>query len=438
MRRIASLFLSLVLVCTLCIPAFASFETSHSVPITSLREAATSLLTELLERQFEANKSGSTIYTDDILSDTPGTELYKQYLYWYSGKCTATQEYWTDYEYNLNVDSVDGNTIIFVADLKYGRTCSKYQSEAYGFKYQIDLAEHDGKLLISYIDSDEMNFYGFKNRITGGTRSNSLGVDTISPITKSTLDAMITDYANMKAAMNAMEVNAADVIDMETSYEAYLETADSDAAARATTATYAYERERGRRYADLYYTESGRNTCFENFDEEGGDCTNWVSQCVWAGYGGWTDGDSVATMTANIAARKRMQPSNNIANWSGHANGAGDAWANVTAFWNLVVSNPSIGPRGTDHYDGVKWSTSGMQSTEVVTGQVLQLRNGSSGRYAHSVFVTGGTNDSFANIKITQHSPFNRIMLDELIDNWGGTSSCYMRQLKFSSANFNS
>lgn len=360
-------------------------------------------------------------------------------MYWYSGKCSATEEYWTDYTYSLDFETIEDGMLIFNADLSYGRTCSLYHSEAYGFEYRIKLAEIDGQYYISYIDSEEMNFYGFKNKVSNGLGNPvALACENVSAVSIDDLDAMIADYVDMKEAMNSEVINPAEVVDMEEEYEAYLEAMDSGVNVETTSSLYSYERERGRRYADLYYTEAGRNTCFANFAGKGGDCTNFVSQCVWAGYGGWNDGDSKATMEENIKNRKRMQPSTDLANWFGHANGAGDAWANVSDFWNLVDSDPDIGPRGSCEYDDVKWSTSGMKSTEIVTGQVLQFRDGSSGDYAHSVFVTGGTNDSYSNINITQHSPFNKRGLDEVIDDWGGNSSCYMRQIIFDSAYFNS
>lgn len=437
MKKTMSLFLAIITILTIsCTTAFA---TEVDFDEATLRDEGTSLLTKLLERQFDANKTGEHIDTSDILANMPGTELYRQYLYWYSGKCNAAQEYWTDYDYSLDFAFIDGDSIVFKADLSYGRTCSKYHSEAHGFEYRIQLIQQDNKFLISDIDTEEINFFNFKIRLSPGVEDVAvLTSDSISTVSENTLDAMIAGYAEMKNAMTSMVIDSADIVDMEEEHETYLEAVDAGTIAEPIATSFSYDRERGRRYADLYYTKGGLNSCFKDFGGEGGDCTNWVSQCVWAGYGGWADGDSVATMTQNINDRKRMQSSSNLANWFGHKIGAGDAWANVSDFWDLVTSNPSIGPKGTGHYDEKKWSTSGMKSTEIVTGQVLQVRKGNSGKYEHSVFVSGGTNDSFANIKITQHSPYNRIMLDELIDSWGGSTSCYMRQLKFSSANFNS
>ncbi len=429
MKKGLSFGLAIVTILTmLCVPAFAS----PGVDEATLQKEGTALLTALLDRQFNAFMTAESIDTSDIFANTPGTELYKQYLYWYTGKSAATGEYWTDYDYTLTFDSIDDDTITFTADLIYRRTCSLYHSEAYGFEYIIRLVEEDGCFYISDIDSGEVNFFGFKNRLYGGFEDGiAVASEDISTVSVNKLDAMIEDYVELTELMDSADIDLNDVVDMDAEYAAYLKSEETDNMAELAATSYTYNSERGRTYADLYYKDG--NGCFYNADGKGGDCTNWVSQCVWAAYGGWTSGDSVATMEANIKARKRMQPSTTMSNWFGHKNGFSDPWGNVSNFWNFVTGSPATGPKATGYNDEGK--ASNLKSTAFLTGQVLQVRNGSSGKYAHSVYVTGGTNDTLANIKITQHSPFSKIALDELIDHWGGTS-CYLRQLKFATANF--
>lgn len=48
-----------------------------------------------------------------------------------------------------------------------------------------------------------------------------------------------------------------------------------------------------------------------------------------------------------------------------------------------------------------------------------------------------GTNDSYANIKVNQHTENAQRTLDEVIRGFG-SNSCYMRQLVFKTANFDS
>ena len=406
-----------------------------------LKYAGIQLLEELLGRQFESYKTGELIDTSDIFLPSNSTSLYNQYLYWYTGLIEATQEYWTEYDFDLRFDSISGNELTFSADLSYGRTCSKYRSEQTNFPYVIAVSSDGEKYYISDIDTTEPNFYGFMNLASDNDVEETRGIlrsGSITPISKRELDQLISEYADFKSACRASAVDPGKVEDMETSHEVYLKATEgakaNDKTKSLSATSYSYERERGRTYADQYY--SNANACFYDATNDGGDCTNWVSQCVWAAYGGWTDGDDQATMAANIAARKRMQPSTSLDNWFGHVNGLGNPWCGVGNFWNFVTSSPATGPKANGFNDGKVWSGN-FVSTDIVTGQVLQVHKKTQTNYKHSVYVTGGTNDAFENIKITQHTPNNRIMLDEFIRNWG-SSSCYVRQLKFTSAYFNS
>lgn len=432
-KKIMSVFLIIAMIAS--VGVMSAFAAETRIDDETLRVEASNLLSDLLERQFKANETGTLIDTSDILVNSPGTELYKQYLYWYSGLTAATQEYWTEYDYTLNFDSIENDTAIFTANLSYGRAGTIGRSEGYGFKYYIRLIEVDGEYYISYIDSGEMNFDGFKTLISEDvTGEVALAAEDVDAVSMSTLDALIEDYVQLKANDAAAIIDPKDVVDMEAEHAAYMEAVEAGIIAEPTATSYSYDRERGRRYADIYYS-TGNDECFFQAPADQGNCTNWVSQCVWAAYGGWTDGDSVSTMQKNIADRKRMQPSTTLDNWFGHKNGISNPWGTVSTFFDFVTGSPSTGPKATQKNDGKKWSGN-FVSTEIVTGQVLQVRKGSSGKYAHSVYVTGGTNDSIGNIWITQNSPYNKIKLDELIRNWGGDASCYLRQLKFSSANF--
>lgn len=242
MKKLLSYFLAILTLMSIgFIPAAAVEE---DIDERTLEIKGTELLTELLNRQFEANKTGELIDTSDILADTPETELYRQYLYWYSGKCSATEEYWTEYTYSLDFEAIEDGMLFFNADLSYGRTCSLYHSEAYGFEYRIKLAEIDGQYYISYIDSEEMNFYGFKNKISNGLGNPiALARENVSAVSIDDLDAMIADYVDMKEAMNSETINPAEVVDMEEEYEAYLEALDSGVNVETTSSLYSYDRE---------------------------------------------------------------------------------------------------------------------------------------------------------------------------------------------------
>lgn len=99
----------------------------------------------------------------------------------------------------------------------------------------------------------------------------------------------------------------------------------------------------------------GRNPAFYDFDSTGGDCTNFVSQCVYAG-------GAVMNYTRDygwyyISPRDRAA-----------------AWTGVEYFYNFMTQNTGVGPYGEQ-----------VSISQAQAGDVVQLGN-SQGFY-HSLFV---------------------------------------------------
>lgn len=178
------------------------------------------------------------------------------------------------------------------------------------------------------------------------------------------------------------------------------------------------------------------------------DCTNFVSQCVWAGYGG-TSGYTVPTTpsTSNSTCKtlkgKVKSDYRMTSDWYGRNNDStlGDPPSNfcgVVSFYDYTTSNTGNGPRATGYNNGKVFTS---LSTSMRKGDVLQFYNDSSSRYYHSVMVVSTTNYSVSNyskVKVAQHqSEYNNRDLTELIANFGG-SSCKMRLLRFGSTTFSS
>jgi hypothetical protein len=109
----------------------------------------------------------------------------------------------------------------------------------------------------------------------------------------------------------------------------------------------------------------GRNPLFYNFADIGGDCTNFVSQCVLAG-------SCVMNTTPDFGWYYRS------------ASDRAPAWAGVEFFWRFMTEDPmfvaengGIGPFGRAVAPG-----------EVAAGDVIQLQNGA-GEYYHTLLVSG-------------------------------------------------
>ncbi|MBQ9132898.1 MAG: amidase domain-containing protein [Clostridia bacterium] len=130
-----------------------------------------------------------------------------------------------------------------------------------------------------------------------------------------------------------------------------------------------YNRENALAYARRWALS--RNPLFVNYTGFGGDCTNFVSQCVFAGscemnftpVFGWyyLDGD---TRTAS--------------------------WTGVEYFYNFITDNAGVGPFAAE-----------IGQTGVEVGDVVQLAN-ENDDYYHTLLVCGFTDDG--DILVCAHS----------------------------------
>lgn len=139
-----------------------------------------------------------------------------------------------------------------------------------------------------------------------------------------------------------------------------------------------YNRELAIQYAARW--AYARNPQFYSFDEIGGDCTNFVSQCLYAGCG-------VMNYTPDYGWYY-ISPDDRSAAWTG-----------VEYLYNFLVSNEGAGPYGEE-----------MPLSSAEIGDVIQLSFDGE-IYSHTVIVTKtGLFPSLNNILIAAHSydAFNR------------------------------
>lgn len=188
--------------------------------------------------------------------------------------------------------------------------------------------------------------------------------------------------------------------------------------------SYSYNSFRGVQYAQTYGLIAN-----PYFYSTGNDCTNFVSQCIWAAYGGWSSTMSAETMQNNISNKVRMVP--NI--WQAGSGGGTSNWENVDSLWSYVTGNQGNGPKATGYNDG-GWYT-GVLPIDISTGDVLQ--KSSDGKdYFHSVYVVstpGGSDPTYNLIYVAQHTGnFTSRKLSEVI----GSGGCYLRQLRFHAGTF--
>ncbi len=116
-----------------------------------------------------------------------------------------------------------------------------------------------------------------------------------------------------------------------------------------------YNREAAAAYARRWAL--GRNPAYYDFEDIGGDCTSFISQCIYAGA-------RVMNFTP-IFGWYYLSPSDRTASWTG-----------VEFLYNFLTANESVGPYATE---------CGIEDIE--PGDVIQLGRYSGGYY-HSLFVT--------------------------------------------------
>lgn len=120
--------------------------------------------------------------------------------------------------------------------------------------------------------------------------------------------------------------------------------------------TISYNRQNAYTYAQRWAFL--RNPLFYNFTGIGGDCTSFVSQCIYAG-----------CCEMNYAAVNGWYYAN--------LNNRSPSWSGVSPFYEFMVTNQANGPFA------VETSEDGLE-----IGDVIQLQN-EMGRFYHTLFVSG-------------------------------------------------
>lgn len=118
-----------------------------------------------------------------------------------------------------------------------------------------------------------------------------------------------------------------------------------------------------------------RNPAFYNFDKIGGDCTSFISQCIYNG-----------CFTMNYTPTFGW--------YYNSVNDRAPAWSGVNELYRFITSNKSYGPFGelSSYY-------------QMGIGDVIQLFNGT--RYYHTLLVTDLRNEELFTSSHTADS-FNR------------------------------
>lgn len=121
-------------------------------------------------------------------------------------------------------------------------------------------------------------------------------------------------------------------------------------------ATRPYQRENALMYARRY--AFSQNPVFGNFAEIGGNCTNFVSQCIYAGSCIMNYKPVLGWYYISLDARS-------------------PSWTSVRYFYEFMISNEDVGPYGRE-----------VGADEIEVGDVIQLAKTGEGYY-HTLLVVG-------------------------------------------------
>ncbi|MBQ4527138.1 MAG: amidase domain-containing protein [Clostridia bacterium] len=118
---------------------------------------------------------------------------------------------------------------------------------------------------------------------------------------------------------------------------------------------FEYERRMAVSYARRWALS--RNPDFYNYEGIGGDCTNFASQCVYAG-------SNVMNYTPDFG-------------WYYiNANDKSPSWTGVDFFYNFMTNNEDVGPFGEER-----------PLQQIIPGDIIQLGN-SDGNFYHTLVLT--------------------------------------------------
>lgn len=411
----------LIALLVLCI--FSVF--SHSVFAqtgSNAEQDVKNVIAKYFDNYFKSFVILEDVNSDEIIESNDNTYLYGKI---HEAELARRKDFGTGYKnYDVKLKYVDvdvqKNTakvnLLMNLDYQY-KNAEDVKSALYNVDYVFDLKLVEGKWVISKVETNFDEYQSFKQEVNKKVKNKD--AKNLKEATNLVFDEKIKDLKIMK------EKGAKDIKDRPV----------QEAAPISAQATFSYNATNGRAWAQRF-AEALESSRF--FYTAGNDCTNFVSQCVWAAYGGYVPSNDTQTKN-NIANKVRMVP--NV--WHGGTGGGMPNWESVTYFWNYVTGSKTTGPVGTGYNNNGVYTN--LSTSSIAVGQVLQARNGSSGSYGHSVYVTdllygppGPGQTWWDFILISQHSSdkWNRVLSD-LIANWGG-SSCNLRQIKFSSANFSS
>lgn len=408
MKKIINVLLVFVFCCGV-LPASASADVITNNDTSNIKNTITGYFTAY----YETLKTNTLVDVSKFLDDTPTAIIPKRILENHLLLYNEFKYHYDYYELDLSYNNID------IKDNQANVSLTLRAKYHYNFapddiissnsdQYVVTLTKEDNRWKISQITSDTDLYY-----------------ETIQ----------LYCNQNSKIALTKDQIN--EFYNLQDEHTRSLKTTEkniqisneSSFSIQPTTTSVSYNPDSGIDYARKYSPDNIDSSQLI-FGATSPDCTNFVSQCVWAAYGEWNKNGTIAQNRTNVDNKYRMTSS-----WYGKSYGSTPYNANfvgVVEFYDYVTSAKTTGPVATGYGEA---STASFNQSAVNRGDVLQMYNTSLGRYRHSLYI------SYA-----YHSPAETIVMvcahtqnatDKLLEEYLNQSQySKIRGIHFSSANF--
>ncbi len=381
-KSILSMFLSLVIVL-------------GSVSVVYAQDNEDTIATEIMNLYAEVMvKRDKSVY-DSTFVASPEKDFFYSFLDWRLTIMTALDVCYNNFEYtitDISIESMEDSTLLLIEFNEiheYNNGAGNGSSHGLVMGVEIDTLSEDYNIKNIYLVHDEMYEYFYQQ----------MSKPSVSKMEDNNIIYLEKMIANIYALKD--EITEVALTQAENARQAVI---TENVAPYATQILYSGAR--GAAYANKYYKNS--NSCF--YFVNGYDCTNFVSQCIWAGYGGWNATMSDAAMINNISNKVCM-----TSTWYAGSGGGSAAWESVEALWDYAVGNTGNGPKAFGYNDGGRYTN--ILPLDICVGDVLQ-RSPNGIDYVHSMYVIstpGGEAPNYSQIIVAQHTENDTRTLAEVI-----------------------
>lgn len=368
-----------------------------------------------LNAQYNALITSDHAGMKSFFSDNDVTAFYLDCFDYRIDSAFATENYWTafDYEWNALDFEVDGDELHFTGDYFLNFTYVSNLDGCQPIHIQGTLTLSP-EMKISQIDTNEIFYADLKENLSSHGLI-SLADSNIEMLSLSESGSDSTVIVSDEQEVTSFLSEMLDAVTTNFCTE-QVESKEVILANPVMARTrYSYDADEGVRYANRWW-----NSYNPQFYRPSQDCTNFVSQCVWAAYG------------------EHMEPSTSLSQWFAHKNGAGTPWENVSSFWNYCTKSrqgTQTGPRANGYNNGGNYT--GVPAYAMIPGNVVQLQFPSDNVYGHSLYIVdnNATNyNNYGGVIYTQHQRPGKGSIQDKINTYG--SDLKIRRLNFIAAYF--